>query len=143
VQFNYLPTLRAQLALNRKNATQAIDTLQVAAPYDLAIAPTMGTLSLNLYPVYVRGQAYLAAHRGAEAAAEFKKILDQRGAVSNGLIGALAYLGLSRAYAVDGDIVKSRAAYQDFFALVKNADPGISRLVEARTEYSRLNPRLK
>ena len=83
VQFNYLPTLRAQLALNRKNATQAIDTLQVAAPYDLALAPTMGTLSLNLYPVYLRGQAYLAAHRGAEAAAEFKKILDQRGVVSN------------------------------------------------------------
>jgi eukaryotic-like serine/threonine-protein kinase len=143
VQFNYLPTLRAQLALNRKNAAQAIDTLQVAAPYDLAIAPTMGTLSLNLYPVYLRGQAYLAAHRGAEAAAEFKKILDQHGAVSNGLIGTLAHLGLGRAYAVDGDIVRSRAAYEDFFALWKNADPGISRLVEARTEYSRLNPRLR
>jgi predicted Zn-dependent protease len=143
VQFNYLPTLRAQLALNRKSATQAVDTLQVAAPYDLALAPTMGTLLLNLYPVYIRGNAYLAAHRGAEAAAEFKKMLDQRGLVSNEPFGALAHLGLARAYAIDGDIAKSRAAYQDFLALWKNADPGISRLVEARTEYSRLNPRLK
>jgi predicted Zn-dependent protease len=138
VQFNYLPTLRAQLALNRKGATQAIDTLRPAVPYDLALPSTMGTLSLSLYPVYVRGQAYLAAHRGAEAAAEFKTILDQRGAVSNGLIGVLAHLGLGRAYAVDSDMVKSRAAYQDFFALWKNADPGISRLVKARTEYARL-----
>jgi ATP/maltotriose-dependent transcriptional regulator MalT len=103
----------------------------------------MGTLLLNLYPVYIRGNAYLAAHRGAEAAAEFKKMLDQRGLVSNEPFGALAHLGLARAYAIDGDIAKSRAAYQDFLALWKNADPGISRLVEARTEYSRLNPRLK
>jgi predicted Zn-dependent protease len=138
VRFNYLPTLRAQLALNRKRAAHAIETLQVAVPYDLAIPPTEGELQLNLYPVYIRGQAYLAAHRGAEAVAEFNKILDQRGAVSNGLIGALAHLGLGRAYAVDNEIVRSRAAYQDFFALWKNADPGISRLVEARTEYARL-----
>jgi DNA-binding winged helix-turn-helix (wHTH) protein/predicted Zn-dependent protease len=138
VRFNYLPTLRAQLALNRKNAAQAIETLQVAVPYDLAILPTEGELQLNLYPVYIRGNAYLAAHRGAEAAAEFKKLLEQRGAVSNELIGALARLGLGRAYAIDGDIARSRAAYQNFFALWKNADPSISPLVEARAEYSRL-----
>jgi predicted Zn-dependent protease len=138
VRFNYLPTLRAQLALNRKSAAQAIEALQVAVPYDLAILPTEGELELNLYPVYIRGNAYLAAHRGAEAAAEFKKLLEQRGAVSNELIGALAHLGLGRAYAIDGDIARSRAAYQDFFALWKNADPSVSPLVEARAEYSRL-----
>jgi eukaryotic-like serine/threonine-protein kinase len=138
VQFNYLPTLRAQLALNRKSATQAIDALQVAVPYDLSLPDTDGMLELNLYPVFVRGNAYLAAHRGSEAAAEFRKILDHRGAVSNELIGALAHLGLGRAYAANGDIAKSRAAYQDFFALWKDADPGIPRLVEARAEYSRL-----
>jgi eukaryotic-like serine/threonine-protein kinase len=138
VQFNYLPALRAQIALNRKNPTDAIDALQVAVPYDLAIPPTAGALQLSLYPVYVRGNAYLAARRGTEAAAEFKKILDHRGVVSNELIGALAHLGLARAYAANGDIARSRAAYQDFFALWKDADPGIPRLVEARAEYSKL-----
>lgn len=138
VQFNYLPTLRAQIALNRNNSARAIDALQVAVPYDLAILPTEGELQLNLYPIYVRGCAYLAAHRGADAAAEFQKILDQRGAVSNALIGALARLGLGRAYARQGDIARSRAAYQDFFALWKNADPDISSLVEAKAEYSSL-----
>ena len=138
VQFNYLPTLRAQIALNRKNVTQAIDSLQSAVPYDLAIPPTAGALQLNLYPVYVRASAYLAAHRYLEAAAEFKKILEQRGAVSNELIGALAHLGRGRAYAREGDLSRSRAAYQDFFALWKNADPGIARLVDAKAEYSSL-----
>jgi hypothetical protein len=86
----------------------------------------------------MRGNAYLAAHHGVEAATEFKKILDQRGAVFNELIGALAHLGLGRAYEIDGDIAKSRAAYQDFFALWKDADPGIPGLVEAKAEYSKL-----
>jgi ATP/maltotriose-dependent transcriptional regulator MalT len=98
----------------------------------------MGTLMLNLYPAYIRGQAYLAARRGSEAATEFKKIMDQPGVVLNEPIGALAHLGLGRAYAVNGDITRARAAYQDFFALWKNADPGIPRLAEARAEYSRL-----
>ena len=138
VRFNYLPTLRAQLALNRKSATEAIDTLQTAIPYDMCLPDTMGTLELSLYPVYVRGNAYLAAHRGSEAAAEFRKILDQRGAVSNETIGALAHLGLGRAYAANGDVSKSLAAYQDFFALWKDADPGIPRLVEAKAEYAKL-----
>jgi hypothetical protein len=138
VQSNYLPTLRAQIALNRKGAAQAIDSLQVAVPYDLAIPPTMGSLLLNLYPIFVRGQAYLAAHRGTEAAAEFNKILEQRGAVVNEPIGALAHLGLGRAYAIQGETARSRAAYLDFFARWKNADPGIPRLVEAEAEYSAL-----
>ena len=138
VQFSYFPVLRAQLALNRKSATRAIGALEVTAPYDLAVPSTMGTLLLSLYPAYIRGNAYLAAHRGSEAAAEFRKILDQPGLVLNEPIGALAHLGLGRAYAANGDIARSRVAYQDFFALWKDADPGIPRLVEAKAEYSRL-----
>lgn len=138
VQFSYLPTLRAQLALNRKDATQAIETLQVALPYDLALEPTTGALLLSLYPVYVRGYAYLAARRGTEAAAEFKKIVEHPGVVANEPIGALAHLGLGRAYALQGEVAKSRAAYADFFARWKNADRGIPRLAEAKAEYSTL-----
>ncbi len=137
VQFSYLPALRAQLALNGKGATQAIETLQVALPYDFALAPA-SALPLSLYPVYVRGYAYLAARRGAEAAAEFTKILEHRGLVANEPIGALAHLGLGRAYAIQGEMAKSRAAYVDFFALWKNADEGIPRLAEAEAEYSTL-----
>ena len=138
VQFSYLPTLRAQFALNRKDVTQAIETLQVALPYDLALEPTTGALPLSLYPVYVRGCAYLAARRGAEAAAEFKKIVEHPGVVANEPIGALGHLGLGRAYAIQGEMAKSRAAYADFFAMWKNADRGFPRLAEAKAEYSSL-----
>lgn len=138
VQSSYLPTLRAQIALNRKGAAQAIDSLQAAVSYDLGLPSTTGPLQLNLYPIYIRGQAYLAAHRGKDAAAEFNKISDQRGLAANELIGALAHLGAGRGYAMDGEIAKARAAYQDFFALWKHADPGIAPLVEAKTEYARL-----
>jgi len=138
VQFSYLPTLRAQLALNRKDATQAIETLQAALPYDLALEPTTGALPLSLYPVYVRGYAYLAARRGTEAVAEFKKIVEHPGVVTNEPIGALAHLGLGRAYAIQGEVAKSRAAYADFFAKWKNADRGIPCLAEAKEEYSSL-----
>jgi tetratricopeptide (TPR) repeat protein len=138
VQFSYLPTLRAQLALNRKDATQAIETLQAALPYDLALEPTAGALPLSLYPVYLRGYAYLAARHGTEAAAEFKKIVEHPGVVANEPIGALAHLGLGRAYAIQGEMAKSRAAYGDFFAKWKNADEGIPRLEEAKAEYSAL-----
>jgi tetratricopeptide (TPR) repeat protein len=138
VQYSYLPTLRAQLALNRKDATQAIETLQVGLPYDLALEPTTGVLPLSLYPVYVRGYAYLAARRGTEAAAEFNKIVEHPGVVANEPIGALAHLGLGRAYAIQGEVARSRAAYADFFAKWKNADRGIPRLAEAKEEYSSL-----
>jgi eukaryotic-like serine/threonine-protein kinase len=87
-----------------------------ALPYDLAPQPTTGALPSSLYPVYVRGYAYLAARRGAEAAAEFKKILEHPGVVANEPIGALGHLGLGRAYAIQGETAKSRAAYADFFA---------------------------
>ena len=89
-------------------------------------------------PFYVRGEAYLAAHQGSEAAAEFQKILDHRGIVSNEPISALAHLQLGRAYAIQGDTAKSHAAYQDFLTLWKDADPDIPILKEAKAEYAKL-----
>ncbi len=139
VQFNYLPTLRAKIALLHSNPQQAIDMLAVAAPYELGL-PAYGYYNWpNLYPVYVRGEAYLAAHRGNEAAAEFQKILDHRGIVLNEPIGALAHLGLGRAYILQGDTAKSRAAYQDFLTLWKDADPDIPIFKQAKAEYAKLH----
>lgn len=131
VQFIYLPILHAQLALSRKDSAKAIEALQAAAPYELGSAG-------GLYPVYVRGQAYLAAHQGRQAAAEFQKILDHRGTVVNEPIGALAHLGLGRAYALSSETVKARTAYNDFLTLWKDADPDIPILKEAKAEYAKL-----
>jgi eukaryotic-like serine/threonine-protein kinase len=86
----------------------------------------------------VRGEAYLAAHQGGAAAAEFQKILDHRGIVLNEPIGTLAHLGLGRAYALQADTAKAKAAYKDFFALWKDADPDIPILKEAKAEYAKL-----
>ncbi|HTS36086.1 MAG TPA: winged helix-turn-helix domain-containing protein [Candidatus Solibacter sp.] len=139
VRFSYLPALRAILALNRQQSSQAIEVLESAAPYEL------GTPRSNLqgffgalYPVYVRGQAYLSAHQGAEAAAEFQKIVDHRGVVASDPIGVLARLQLARAFALSGDIAKAKSAYQDFLTLWKNADSDIPILKQAKTEFARL-----
>jgi predicted Zn-dependent protease len=91
-----------------------------------------------MYPVFVRGEAYLALHQGSEAAAEFQRILDHRGIVLNEPIGALAHLGLARAYAMQGDTAKSTAAYQNFLTLWKDADPDIPILIAAKAEYAKL-----
>ncbi len=139
VQFNYLPTLRAKLALSRAHPQQALDTLAAAAPYELGL-PSLSLYNWpNLYPVYVRGEAYLAAHRGSEAAGEFRKILDHRGIVLNEPIGVLAHLQLGRACSLQGDTTKARAAYQDFLALWKDADPDVPILKEAQAEYAKLH----
>jgi eukaryotic-like serine/threonine-protein kinase len=137
VQSVWLPTIRAQIETDRKNPARGIELLQTAAPYDL------GTLSGSasnscLYPLYVRAEAYLSAQQGPAAAAEFQKILDHRGLLSNCATGSLAHLGLARAYAMHGDTAKSRAAYQDFLALWKDADPDIPILKEAKAEYAKL-----
>jgi ATP/maltotriose-dependent transcriptional regulator MalT len=91
-----------------------------------------------MYPVFVRGEAFLAAHQGREAAAEFQKILDHGGVVLYEPIGALADLGLARAYVLRGDTAKARAAYQDFLTLWKDADPDIPILIAAKSEYAKL-----
>jgi serine/threonine protein kinase/Tfp pilus assembly protein PilF len=138
VQFNYLPTLRAKLALNRGNPSEAIESLRAAAPYELGGTRSSTYGWTAMYPVFVRGEAYLASHQGGEAAAEFQKILDHRGVVVNAPIGALAHLGLARAYALQGDAAKARAKYQDFLTLWKDADPDIAVLKQARAEYAKL-----
>jgi hypothetical protein len=88
--------------------------------------------------VYVRAEAYLSAQQGSEAAVEFQKILDHRGLLWNCATGALAHLGLARAHVLQGDNTKARAAYQDFFALWKDADPDIPILKETKAEYAKL-----
>jgi tetratricopeptide (TPR) repeat protein/predicted Ser/Thr protein kinase len=131
VQYCYLPTIRALLALDHNDSSKAIEFLQAVTPYELGTAG-------SLYPVYVRGEAYLAAHQGSEAATEFQKVLDHRGIVQNGPIGALGHLDLARAYTLQGDIAKSRAAYQNFLTLWKDADTNIPVLKRAKAEYAKL-----
>jgi DNA-binding winged helix-turn-helix (wHTH) protein/tetratricopeptide (TPR) repeat protein len=138
VQINYLPTLRAKLALRHFNSQQALDLLETAVPYELGLPAYSDYNWPNLYPVYVRGEAYLAAHQGREAASEFQKILDHRNIVLNELIGALAHLEIGRAYATEGDSNKAKAAYEDFLTLWKDADPDIPILKEAKAEYAKL-----
>ena len=138
VHFNYLPVLRAQLALNVPgNGAQAAETLAAASPYELGV-PGSNTLWANLYPVYIRGEAFLGSHQGAPAAAEFQKILDWSGVVVNEPIAALAHLGLARSYALTGDVPKSRDAYNAFFTLWKDADPDVPILIQAKSEYAKL-----
>ena len=139
VQFNYLPTLRALFALSRDEPRKAIELLQVAVPYELAVpAIEFDEFFGGFYPVYVRGLAYLAARQGAEGASEFQKILDHRGIVSADPIGALAHLQIGRAYALEGDTAKARVAYQDFLTLWKDADPDIPILKQAKAEYAKI-----
>jgi eukaryotic-like serine/threonine-protein kinase len=137
VQSVWLPTIHAQVELSRKNAPRSIDLLQSAVPYEfgmlIAVAPNS-----CLYPVYVRAQAYLSTQQGSAAVTEFQKILDHRGLLWNCATGALAHLGLARAYAQQGDTVKAKSAYQDFFAFWKDADPDIPILKEATAEYAKL-----
>jgi serine/threonine protein kinase len=137
VHFNYLPTIHALVALSRNDSSKAIEALQPTAPYEIG-TPGAGTFSPNLYPVYVRAEAYLAGHHGSEAATEFQKIIDHRGVVVNAPIGALAHLGLARAYSLQGDNPKARATYQEFLTLWKDADPDVPILKVAKAEYAKL-----
>jgi predicted Ser/Thr protein kinase len=139
VQSNYLPAIRAAVALQRggpSNANQAIQALASATPYELG-SPTR-VLNLSLYPVYFRGAAYLATGQGRAAVAEFEKIRDHPGIARNEPIGALAHLQIGRAYVLAGDTAKAKAAYQDFLTLWKDADPDIPILKQARAEYAKL-----
>jgi hypothetical protein len=139
VRFSYLPVLRGVVALKLGDPSRTIDVLQVAVPYELGLhRSTIHGLCGTLYPIFVRGNAYLAARHGPEAAAEFQKILDHRGIVISDPVGALAHLQLGRAYALTGDKTKAQAAYQDFLTLWKDADPSIPLLKQARAEYAKL-----
>ncbi len=134
VQRNLLPTIGAA-AVIRHNPRKAITLLAVSAPYELGQTTV---LSFCLYGVYLRGGAYLATKQGSAAAAEFQRILDHPGLVTNEPIGALAHLGLGRAYVLMGDTSKGKSEYQDFLALWKDADPEIPILKEAKAEYAKL-----
>ena len=125
--------------MNHGDPSEALEVLQDALPYDLS-SPRSATFAYfgALYPVYVRGNAYLAAHRGAEAAREFQKILDHPGITVGDAIGAPARVQLARAFAMQGDAAKARAAYQNFLTLSKDADPDIPVLKHAKQEYANL-----
>jgi serine/threonine protein kinase/tetratricopeptide (TPR) repeat protein len=147
IQSLWLPAIQAQLALNKKNAASALTALQPASAIELGLIPFSNSVSC-LYPVYVRGEAYLAAGQGKAASAEFQKILDHNGLVANCWTGALAHLGVGRSNAlqsrtsqgVDADAARVRAlaAYKDFLTLWKDADPDIPILKQARSEYAKL-----
>jgi eukaryotic-like serine/threonine-protein kinase len=130
----WLPTIRAAIALNRNNPAEAIQFLQATSQYDLFQG---GGLYGGLYAVYLRGAAYLLQHQGGAAALEFQKILDHRGLVGSSSQGALAHLGLARAYLIAGDTLRAKAAYQDFLTLWKDADPDIPILKQANAEYAK------
>jgi len=137
VRFNYLPTIRAWLAINQAQPELAIELLGVATPHELGMPPSaVSGLFGALNPVYARGSAYLAAKKPAEAAAEFDKILSNRGIVVNDPIGALARLQIARAYALMGDRAKAKSSYDDFLALWKDADRDISLIRQAEEEYT-------
>ena len=139
VRFSYMPALRGLLALNHGEPAKAIELLQAAVPYELG-APRSSFFGFfgALYPIYVRGEAYLAAHQGTEAVAEFQKIIDHRGIVVSDPIGALTLLQQARALALSGENSKAKVAYQDFLALWKDADPDLLILKQAKAEYAKL-----
>jgi tetratricopeptide (TPR) repeat protein len=135
VQRYWLPTIRAGVALERQDPNRAIELLKAASTVELGL-PT--NLEILMCPVYLRGDAYLMLHDGNRAATEFQKFIDHRGLVRNFPWGALARLGLARAYAMQGDDAKARTAYQDFLTIWKDADPDVPVLKEAKAEYAKL-----
>jgi tetratricopeptide (TPR) repeat protein len=136
LNFYWLATIRAAVELDHDAAAKAAEYLDSAAAYELGTSTPfqLGTL----YPVYVRGEAYLALHQGKQAAGEYQKILHHRGIILNFCTGALAHLGLARAYVLQGDTAQAKAAYQDFLTLWKDADPDIPILIAAKAEYAKL-----
>jgi tetratricopeptide (TPR) repeat protein len=135
VQRYWLPTIRAGIALERKDPNRAIELLKVPSAVELG---EITQFTIFLCPVYLRGEAYLMLHDGNRAAAEFQKFIDHRGVVMNFPWGALSRLGLARAYAMQGDTAKAKNAYQDFLTLWKDADPDIPILKVAKAEYAKL-----
>ena len=136
VRFSYLPTLRALVAEHHGNPTKALEYLEAESPYDLGIAGSWAGFLGDMYPVYVRGLAYLALQQGREASVEFQKIVTHRGIVGSDPVVAAALLKLAQAYAIAGEKSKADSAYQQFFALWNDADPDTPVLQLARQEYS-------
>jgi tetratricopeptide (TPR) repeat protein len=138
VQRYWLPTIRASVALNRKDPDRAIDLLKAASNIELGAMIAGNESTAALCPAYLRGEAYLMLRDGNRAATEFQKFIDHRGVVWNYPWGALARLGLARAYAMEGNTPKARATYQDFLTIWKDADPDIPIYGQAKAEYAKL-----
>jgi serine/threonine protein kinase/tetratricopeptide (TPR) repeat protein len=137
IQAYWLPTIHAAIAINRGDVQKAVELLSTTSEYELGMPvqwPSHGTL----YPVYVRGEAYLRAGDGVRAATEFQKMIEHRGIVSNFPLGALAHLQLGRAYELAGDVGKAREAYAAFLVIWLNADPDVPILKRAQAEYAKL-----
>ena len=134
----WLPAIYASIEIRRDNLAKALEDLRTTSLYELGSPLPQFEVGGSLYPVYIRGQIYLSLHQGKEAAAEFQKFLEHRGVALNSPLGALARLQLGRAYALQDKTVQSRAAYQDFFRLWKDADPDIPILIAAKAEYAKL-----
>jgi hypothetical protein len=139
VRFSYLPSLGALVALKHNEPQRAVELLQSAVPYEMGAPPSsfIGFFGA-FYPVFLRGEAFLAEHRGSEAAMEFQKVLAHRGIVVSDPVGALARLQLGRAFRMAGDQVKAKAAYHDFLILWKDADRDIPIWKQAQAEYAQL-----
>jgi len=138
VKFTYLPVVRATMALNGDNSSEAIELLKVAEPYDVAFTCSWFGSFGSVYAPYVRGEAYLASRRYSEAAGEFQKVLSHPGIVFTDPVRVKARLRLGRTFAVSGDKANAKAAYQDFFRLWKDADSDIPILNDAKAEYAKL-----
>jgi predicted Zn-dependent protease len=136
VQGYWLPCIRAAIAINAKKPADALQILQNASAYELGQSQPFQFGMM--YPVYLRGQAYLQAGQGKEAMLEFQRIIDDRGIILNFPMGALSRLGLARSYALQGDAAKSRAAYQDFLSIWREADSDVPILKETKAEYAKL-----
>jgi serine/threonine protein kinase/tetratricopeptide (TPR) repeat protein len=134
----WLPAIYASIEIRRDNPARALEDLQTTTQYELGTPLPQFEVGGSLYPVYIRGEVYLLLHHGKEAAVEFQKFVDHRGVALNCPLGALARLQLARAYALQDDIVNARAAYQDFLALWKDADPDIPIFIAAKSEYAKL-----
>jgi serine/threonine protein kinase/tetratricopeptide (TPR) repeat protein len=130
----WFPVIEASIAMAQQAPDRAVVALEPSLPYELGGPPP----GISMYPAYIRGLAYLAQRNGPAAAPEFQKFLDHPGIVQNFLLGSLAHLQLARAYALSGNTVRAKSAYQDFFALWKDADPDIPILKEAKAEYAKL-----
>jgi len=130
----YLPLTKALIHLQRNEAAKAIEALETAKPYEFGSAPS----GIGYWPVYLRGEALLKLNDGANAAIEYQRILDRRGVDPTSPLYPLSRLGLGRAYALQGDVVKAQTAYQDFFAGWKDADPDVPLLIQAKAEYAKL-----
>lgn len=138
-RFNYLPALNARLALARGDPASAFAILRTATPYEFGMTRSSVLAWTSLYPIYVRGEAYLAMHEAGKAAAEFRRILDHRGIALNYPVGPMARLQMARALALAGAGAEAAAAYRELFELWKDADPDLPVLQQARAEYARLN----